>query len=191
MGSIFDLYAERYDKWYEKNIEIYKKELSIIERPNGLSLEIGVGTGRFACPLKIDLGIDISIKVLKIAKNRGLEVIRADAKALPFKNGIFDYVYIIFTLCFLDKPIEALLETHRVLKDSGILIVCIIPLDSGLGLRYSKRKDSPFYSAAKFYNEKEVIEMLRRCGFKVIGIKRIELLYSPNDFVCIKAQKLL
>ncbi len=189
MSTVFDLFADRYDEWYEKNIELYKRELETVEKPRGLSLEIGVGTGRFASPLGIDIGIDISVKALNIARRRGVEVLRADAKSLPFKDSIFDYVYVIFTLCFLDNPIESLKETYRVLKDSGFLIVCIIPRNSGLGERYAKRRDSPFYSIARFYTESEVFEMLDSCGFKVVEVKKTMLLYSYNDFICIKAVK--
>lgn len=186
--EVFDRYAERYDEWYDKNKEIYKRELQIIQSPDGLSLEIGVGTGRFALPLNVSIGIDRSQGVLKIAKKRGIEVLRADASMLPFKNSLFGTVYVIFTLCFLEKPLRALREARRVLKDSGKLVICIVPRNSELGKKYAK-KDSPFYRIARFYTEKEVEEMLEEAGFAIEVVRKRKLLFSSNDFVCFYSRK--
>jgi len=79
---VFDTFAERYDKWYDKPFgkTAFKLEKECIEflcknleRP---FLEIGVGTGRFAVALKMEYGVDKSIGVLNFAKERGIKVIR-------------------------------------------------------------------------------------------------------------------
>ena len=44
-------------------------------------IEIGVGTGRFAVPLGIRWGMDPSIRMVKMAKARGLQVVAARAEA--------------------------------------------------------------------------------------------------------------
>lgn len=186
---IFDLLAERYDKWYDRHREIYEKELRLIRKPKKPSLEIGVGTGRFCEPLGIDIGIDISKKVLEIAKNR-CKVIRADACNMPFKDEVFSTVYIIFTLCFLENPNESLKEAWRVLKKDGRLIMCVIPKDSGLGEEYS-RKQSPFYKIAKFYREGEIEKMLEESRFEIVEVRRTKLKYSENDFVCYECGKVI
>ena len=187
--NVFDELAEKYDEWYDRNADLYRKELEIIERPTGLSLEIGVGSGRFASKLGIDVGVDISERMLKIAKERGVEVVRSDAANLPFKDKTFDFVYIIFTLCFLENPERSLSEVHRVLKNGGKLVVCIIPADSGLGKIYSK-KDSPFYKIARFFKTEEAENLLRR-NFKILRVRKRKLLYSDNDFVCFECLKLI
>jgi len=187
--EVFDKFARDYDEWYEKNRDLYLKELEIIDRPQGLSLEIGVGSGRFASKLGIDVGIDISKEVLMMAKERGVEVIRCDAGKLPFMDNVFEFVYMIFTLCFLENPEMAISEAYRVLKNGGKLLVCIIPADSELGKLYSK-KDSPFYRVAKFFKVEEAKELLEK-NFKVTKIKKRKLLYSDNDFVCFECLKLI
>ncbi len=186
--TIFDANAERYDKWYDRNRDLYERELSVIPKPVSPSLEVGVGTGRFALPLGIDVGVDISQAMLKIAKNRGVECVRADALKLPFKDGVFKSVYFIFTLCFLDEPEKALREAERVLSEDGVLYACIIPKNSGLGELYSS-KDSPFYRIARFYTERELKAMLENAKLRVVDIKRAWLGHSENDFVCMKTQK--
>ena len=44
-------------------------------------IEMGVGTGRFAVPLGIRWGMDPSIRMVKMAKARGLQVVAARAEA--------------------------------------------------------------------------------------------------------------
>lgn len=184
--SIFESNAERYDRWYEKNRELYERELSVIPKPESPSLEIGVGTGRFAV-IGIDVGVDISLAMLRIAKGRGVECIRADAGHLPFRDRVFKSVYLIFTLCFLDEPVKALSEVKRVLRDDGFFVACVIPRNSGLGEEYAG-KDSPFYRVARFYTENEVAEMLRNTGFDITDVRKTRLKHSENDFVCFTAK---
>lgn len=185
--KVFEVNADRYDRWYDENRELYEKELSTIPRPKSPSLEIGVGTGRFSI-IGIDVGVDISKAMLKIAKIRGVECVLGDATVLPFRNRTFRSVYFIFTLCFLENPIKALSEAKRILREDGYIVVCIIPKNSGLGEEYAG-KDSPFYRIARFYTENEVEEMLEIAGFKIVDVRKTRLRYSPNDFVCFTAAK--
>jgi ubiquinone/menaquinone biosynthesis C-methylase UbiE len=186
--DVFDRFAERYDRWYEKNRDIYERELKVIPRISGLTVEVGVGTGRFAKPLKLDVGLDISLQMLRIAKRRGVEVVRGDAIALPFKNGIFDAVYLIFTFCFLRDPERSLSEVYRILKNNGKLVLCVIPENSGLA-RYYMLKDSPFYRTAIFYPVSEIKKMLQNSGFKIVSFNQLNLGFSEHDFVCYVAAK--
>ena len=187
--ELFDRYAERYDSWYDRHKDWFKKELELIRRFVGdfeLGLEVGVGTGRFASELGISYGVDLSDRMLKLAKSRGVEVIKADAKALPFKDESFDLVLFAFTLCFLDDPRSALKEARRVLKSDGRIVICGVPADSKLGEEYMSRKDSPFYSNAKLYKVEEIVGMIEELGMKVEGIGYEDLKYG-KDIVCISA----
>lgn len=61
--SPFDIYAEKYDMWYEEHYAVYESELEAIREllPEVIpekSLEIGAGTGRFASALGISYGLD-------------------------------------------------------------------------------------------------------------------------------------
>ena len=51
-------------------------------------MEIGVGSGRFAQPLGVKIGIDPSRNMLKFAKERGIQVIRGGGENLPFKDNL-------------------------------------------------------------------------------------------------------
>ena len=190
--EIFEHFAEKYDTWYDKNKELFAKEVKCLKDiigEVGRGVEIGVGTGRFAAELGFFIGIDAAINVLKIAKKRGIEVIRGDATSLPLKDSAFDSALLVVTLCFLDQPERSLKEIKRILINGGTLIVGAIPADSALGREYLDKgeKGHPFYSAAKFYKLSEILSMLERAGFIIKRINSIRI-KSENDFVCITAK---
>lgn len=168
MVDIFNVYYLEYDLWYEKNKAVYLSELQAIKPhlKEGLSLEVGVGTGRFAKPLRIDFGLDLAFNMLKLAKQREVRVVKGDAERLPFRDGIFDLVLMVVTICFLKDPVKALMEIYRVLKNDGKIIVSFIDRESFLGKFYlSKRKESRFYKEANFYSVSEVLELLEISSF--------------------------
>jgi len=168
----FDEYAEEYDKWFdspkgralfETEVEAIRLLMKDIEHP---FLEIGVGTGRFAQALGIEFGVDPSQGVLRIAKRRGIRVETADGENLPFEDGSFGSVFILFTLCFVKEPERILSEAGRVLKQGGRLIVGIINRESGWGEYYLQKKAAghPIYGHARLYSINEVEKMLEEAG---------------------------
>jgi ubiquinone/menaquinone biosynthesis C-methylase UbiE len=165
--NIFDHNIKKYDEWYETHKFAYLSELKALKKvvpQNKTGLEIGVGTGRFAGPLKIAAGIDPSPGMLVIARKRGIDVYEGFGENLPFTDGSFDYAAIIITLCFVNDPIQVLKEAWRVLKENGELIVGFVDKNSFLGKFYQDKK-SPFYAKAKFFDVEEVAEMLKHGGF--------------------------
>jgi len=181
--EVFDALSARYDTWYEKNKELYLKELSIVPKPTSPSLEVGVGSGRFAAPLGIDVGLDPSIPMLELAKLRGVECVAGDALKPPFRNRSFITIYLIFTLCFIRSPLSVLKILKNLLAPSGALVACIIPADSGLGMEYMK-KDSPFYRVARFFTVSEFEHMIAEAGYRVQDIKSVKIKYGEDDFIC-------
>ena len=205
--KVFDRYAERYDSWYRRNPILFKCEAKVIESLNlhGRGLSVGVGTGTLDLRAPIDVGVEPSLNMLRIAHRRNIEVVRAVGEHLPFKDESFDFVLMTVTLCFLDRPEEAMIEARRVLHPQGVFAVCIIPKNSTWGEEYMKRakKGHPIYSHAHFYTVQEVEELLKRCSFEVVAV-RASLSYSPHEepiveepsddpegrgFICLKAVK--
>ena len=191
----------------ERNKLPYLSELQAIKSQlpeNGYGLEIGVGSGRFAAPLGIKLGVEPSKKMGEIAKQRGIDVIDGVAENLPFNDAQLDFALMITTVCFLDDVETAFGEAYRVLKPDGCLIIGFIDKDSPLGKLYQRRKeDSLFYRVATFYSVNEVILFLKKAGFKnfnftqtifhnLAEIRNVEPLkegYGEGSFVVIKATK--
>ncbi|OIO74778.1 MAG: SAM-dependent methyltransferase [Elusimicrobia bacterium CG1_02_37_114] len=182
--NVFDGYVKEYDQWYDKNKFAYLSELEALKQvvpEEGKGLEIGVGSGRFAEPLGVSVGIDPSKKMLELAKSRGIKTFTGKGKCLPFFGQEFDYVLIVITLCFVDKPEQVIEEAKRVLKDNGKLIIGIIDKDSHLGKYYREKKmqGHRFYKEANFFSAQEVIELLTRHRFK--NIVTAQTIFKPVE----------
>ncbi len=75
--EIFEKYAQEYDEWFDVNRFAYQSEVLALKKfipENSKSLEVGVGTGRFAVPLGIKVGIEPAKAMADIARKRGIEV---------------------------------------------------------------------------------------------------------------------
>jgi ubiquinone/menaquinone biosynthesis C-methylase UbiE len=204
-SSTFDRSVKRYDAWYDKYESAYLSELMALKKVmprKGKGLEIGVGTARFAAPLGIEFGIDPSIKMLEVARRRGVKVELGVGENLPFDDATFDYVAIITTLCFVKDPLQVLKEAQRVLRKDGKLVLCIVDRDSFLGRFYQKSK-SVFYKQIKFFGVEELANLLKATGFgrfsiyqtiyefpeKINAIQKPKKGFGEGGFVIISAYK--
>lgn len=203
----YDRHADLYDDWFSRNRFAYGSELQAVRLllPRaGTGVEIGVGTGRFAGKLGIPLGVEPSRSMGKIARGRGISVVGGRAEALPFRSGLFDYALMVTVLCFFDDAEGSLLETHRVLKPSGSLVVAFIDRGSPLGKMYDDRKsETVYYRDATLYSAGEVAELLKRVRFKTLVFRQtifrdpgsmeeadpVREGYGEGCFVVVKADK--
>lgn len=169
----FEAHTERYEAWFEHHDAAYISELLAL-RPfvplDGRGLEIGVGSGRFAAPLGVQVGIDPSKAMLRLARDRGIQVFEGAAEDIPFENDSFDHALVVTTLCFVDSPKAMLAEARRVLRPAGTLVIGFIDRDSALGRHYeSHREKSVFYHDATFYAASEVQDLVIKSGFSVLS----------------------
>ncbi|WP_461833163.1 class I SAM-dependent methyltransferase, partial [Desulfothermus sp.] len=173
----FEKYSDEYDEWFKKNIDLYETELKAIRQlipsPGAEGIEVGVGTGQFAVPLGIKIGVEPSKKMANKAKMRGINVYMGVAEELPFPDNRFDFVLMVTTICFLDDVLKSFREAFRVLKYGGCIIVGFVDKKSELGRHYSdKQKKSKFYKEAVFFSPQEVLKLLEGAGFRIVKIKQ-------------------
>lgn len=93
-------------------------------------LEVGAGAGGGACALSQELPAGARLVVTDIAPNMvarararlpaEVEVIEANAEALPFAAGSFDRLLGNLNLMLVLDPDRALAEAHRVLRPGGL-----------------------------------------------------------------------
>ena len=170
----FDKYSLKYENWFEVNRFTYESELRAVKYyiPEGKKgIEIGVGSGRFAAPLGIEVGVDPSIEIGKIALSRGIRVIAGTAENLPLPNNSFDFALMVTTICFLDDIDKGFMEARRILKPGGSLIIGFVAKDSKIGKLYLlHRNESVFYKIATFYSVTDVLNSLKKADFNDISI---------------------
>ena len=203
----FERYPFKYDQWFIRNKYAYISELLAIKKQlpkskNGI--EIGVGSGRFAAPLGIKLGLEPSSKMRMLSKKRMIDLIDSIAENLPFRSSIFDFVLMVTTICFIDDIEVTFKEIFKILKPEGIFIIGFIDRNSAIGKLYEQHKESNvFYNIADFYSVEKVISFLSKAKFKnfnfsqtifhpLSAINKIEQVkkgYGKGSFVVIKAKK--
>ena len=170
----FDSLALTYDAWFEQEgrlifaleVEALKQVLPLLPKP---WIEIGIGSGRFARALGIDIGLDKSGGLLKIARNRGSSVFLGRGEGAPFKDDTFGAVFFIVTLCFVDSPQSILSEATRLLKDGGKMVLGLVLKESPWGQFYQIKKETGhrFYRHATFHSCAEIEILLNRIGFSI------------------------
>jgi SAM-dependent methyltransferase len=178
----FDNNVNAYDAWFDIHEASYKLEIEAVRQllpRTGEGVEIGVGTGRFAKPLGIHLGIEPSSAMRAIAIKKGINVLDGIAEALPLENESCDYALFVTTICFLDSLEKAFSEAHRILYPGGFIVIGFIEKESVLGKKYEKRKsESEFYRDATFYTVEEIVKVLKSTGFT--NFKFVQTLFSDT-----------
>jgi len=93
-------------------------------------LDLGCGTGNIAWQIKnkinADLiGVDVSLAMLKVAKDKSLEVICTDIdnQQLPFRDSSFDTIIGAYVIHQIKNLNFILSECYRVLRDGVLLLL--------------------------------------------------------------------
>jgi len=170
-SSPFDGFASEYDAWFggEGRLTFATQLRAFQELLPGLPkpwLEVGVGSGRLAQSLGIDTGVDPSVKLVAMARTRGVSTLLARGEELPFEAASFGTVFLIMTMCFLERPGIALREAKRVLLPDGKLVIGLVLEDSPWG-RFYRQRGKPghcFYQHARFYGYEHLVTSLLTAG---------------------------
>jgi len=170
----FDDLATEYDAWFDKDgsliffieVKAFKSLLPSLSKP---WLEIGVGSGRFAQALGIETGIDPSIKLVEMARRRGVTAFLGRGNQELFDKEAFGAVFLIVTLCFLDSPLDVLKEANRILIPGGKIVIGLVLKESPWGQFYQaqKARGHRFYKFATFYTYDEALKLLEQAGFSM------------------------
>lgn len=192
MNSLKEYYHKYWTSklWSPEKSELSLNKIDCLDRfvdKTKKVLDLGCGAGYIyiAQNAKSYTGLDISDEAVKKAKQKGLDVRRFDFFGeVPFSDRSFDIVIIFEVLEHLFNPERLLQETHRVLKDEGILI---LSLPNAFYLRnrwtyffsgeFKHLVGSPVYKNRewlaphiRFFSKNSIERLLKVTGFKVIEL---------------------
>lgn len=129
------------------------------------------------------------------------QLLNADVRRLPLADNTLDMVWSNLMLHWLDDPLPALREIHRVLNTSGLVMFATLGPDSLLELREAAQKvgagdtarrpesaagKSPLGTARRFPDMHDIGDMLVASGFAdpVMDMEIITLTYRhPRQFL--------
>jgi ubiquinone/menaquinone biosynthesis C-methylase UbiE len=126
----------RYDgiaDWYDAEFqpaplesETWEVLTRLLGEGSGSLLDVGCGTGSFTAALTERgwdaIGVDISEDMLRLARERGVRTVHADATSLPFEDASFEAAVSVFTNTDLDDLAAAVQEIVRVLRPGAPLV---------------------------------------------------------------------
>jgi len=126
------------------------------EAEPGRLLDVGSGTGDLGARLVRELGselelvcVDLSERMVRLCRERGLDARVADVQELPFDEGEFDCAVAAWVLYHVADRHRALAELARVLRPGGRLIAAtmdhdylrelweLLGVDSDIGVGFS------------------------------------------------------
>ena len=128
-------YYDEFASWYENDrhqgyhamLDDLEFDLLTPYLPGASVLEVGCGTGlileRCVGQARQAVGVDLSVGMLEHAVGRGLDVVQADATALPFASDTFDLAYSFKVLAHVHDIAQALAEIARVTRPGGMMIL--------------------------------------------------------------------
>jgi len=195
ISKCYDLFFHKFEKKYtESGIS----ELSPKRGETILEIGFGAGHGIIQIAKMVDergkvYGIDISDRMLKIAQLKAeqaklsdrIVLVCDDASKLHFSDGMFDAIFMSFTLELFDNPeIPVVLnECRRVLKKNGrIVIVSLSRRNVNFAVKLYEWLHNKFpgiIDCRPIYLK----EIISQNGFSIINFKAMSMFCLPVDII--------
>ena len=163
--------------WQKLRADVYGRRVDLeavtaLLPPGWTVADLGCGTGALSAELAPHVAkvhaVDQSEAMLAAARkllapHGNVEVHEAPLEALPLPDRSCDAAIATLALAYLDDPLPALREAHRVLRPGGRLVVVEAARHEDLALKQRLGQVHPGLAAA------ELEELARRAGFDGIS----------------------
>jgi ubiquinone/menaquinone biosynthesis C-methylase UbiE len=176
-SQVRDFYNKNYKRFDTSRFSVWNAVKDFVEEipKNSYVLDAGCGNGKNMIYMNNKniktVGIDFSIKLLDICKDKSLNVQDSDIRNLSYNDNTFDYVISIAVIHHLSNEndrITALNEMLRVCKPGGKILVSVWALEQDsnsrfkfkLGDNFVKWEDNDTSRFYHIYNETTIIKLL-------------------------------
>jgi SAM-dependent methyltransferase len=161
--------------WYRERRHLLAQALRDV--PAGRALDVGAaGGGNTRVLTRLGwqaVALEYGAEGARVAADRGLPVLRADAADLPFETGSLDLVVAFDVLEHLPDDVGAAREVSRVLREGGRFLVAV-PADERL---WSAHDDAVGH--VRRYARSQLCETLRQAGFEIAEARSWNVLLRP------------
>ncbi len=186
---------------YQSTIGMISERLMVDLPQKAPILDVATGTGLVIRNLaaakrqNLIIGVDYSENMLKIAKKRvgshaQIVLIKADAHALPFKDGTFAGATCAAALGNMRSPRQVLKEIVRVTADGGkiLLLLTLAEENANWRINLSKKALDVSYTALRvplqWFNREEIEAM-----FVDLGCRGVKTDFLSGCWALIEARK--
>jgi ubiquinone/menaquinone biosynthesis C-methylase UbiE len=185
-AEIYESSTPEATRWgFHRATEIAKTNCLMLSQKDQLWLDVGSGTGHLAHDLNHEglkmMGVDHDRNMIIAAKRRfpKLNLLHANAQQLPFPAESFDGIIAVSVMGCFDSPEDFYMQSHRVLKPGGILILTCTN-KSSLLLKINARLKTQPGDSFHLYSISEVSQDLRRNNFELVGTSFYNFFLNPG-----------
>jgi ubiquinone/menaquinone biosynthesis C-methylase UbiE len=151
-------------------------------QPEDIFLEVGCGGGilldMILQTVQRACGIDHSPDMAELARQTNaqalsegrVEIVQGDIQTLPWDENCFTCAAGVEMLYFIQDPVQALEELHRVLKPGGRLVFVTAAQPESV---LSRLISIPWLRYIRFYPNDELVAMLKEAGFQTAQVERV------------------
>ena len=178
------------------------QRLDLVKIVPGRVADIGCATGdgirelQWRYPKAQGLALDYALPMLQAVRRatprlqrvmgRGPRLVNADVRALPLASGTLGLAWSNLMLHWLDDPLPAFRELHRVLEVGGLLCFATLGPDTLKELRDAAARVGAGDTAKRFLDMHDLGDMLVAAGFgdPVMDMEMVTLTYdTPRRFL--------
>jgi SAM-dependent methyltransferase len=180
--NLRDRWEEQADEWVEwarapghDSYWQYHRDqfLQLLPAPRQLTVDIGCGEGRLTRHLKALghalVGIDASASLVAAARaaDPSMNLVRADAAALPLANECADLAIAFMSLHDIDAMPAAVEEVARILKRGGRFCVAIVHPINSAGRFEAASAEAPFVISGGYLQPFGYSDAVQRDGLEM------------------------
>lgn len=151
--TIYDMIAHQFDKTRIANWTFVAKfldSINLIESDKTMICDVGCGNGKYMLYMKNKgftneqlHGCDMSDNLVKICKEKLLNVVHGDIMELPYDDNLFDQTICIAVLHHIsteERRIKAISELIRITKKGGYVLITVWAVDDLDEVNQKKRQ---------------------------------------------------